>query len=135
MNLSEVLLRYLYERLINIQHGEMIPLSHGKLPVLPRLTTHRNTLYWDKYIKWFLKQKEQQQTQTYSCFPLIVWHREKVLNLHHGRDGDDLLGAAEVSRLQQHLGKHGAERELGHPHPHRVGETPVLIQTCQKHIE
>lgn len=51
MNLSEVLLRYLYERLINIQHGEMIPLSHGKLPVLPRLTTHRNTLYWDKYIK------------------------------------------------------------------------------------
>lgn len=53
VSLSEVLtnsvIGYLYERLINIQHGEMIALSHSKLPALPCLTPHTTTqAYWYK---------------------------------------------------------------------------------------
>ncbi len=59
VNLSEVLtnkvISYLYESLINIQHGEMIALSHSKLPALPRLTPQEHTqqpkLYWYKSIQ------------------------------------------------------------------------------------
>lgn len=66
---------------------------------------------------------------THCCFLLIGQHHKYVLDLHHGSDGDDLFGAAEVSGLEEHLSEHGAEGELGHADPRRLRQTPVLIQT------
>lgn len=66
---------------------------------------------------------------THSCFLLIGRQHQDVLDLHHGSDGADLLGAAAASRLQQHLGKHGAERELCHPQAQGLGQPPVAVHT------
>lgn len=69
---------------------------------------------------------------TYSSFLLIRWHKKYILNLHHCCNGNNLFGAAKVSRLKEHLGKHGAERKLCHPHTHGIGQTAVMIQTWQQ---
>lgn len=69
---------------------------------------------------------------TYSSFLLIRRHNKYILNLHHCCNGNNLFGAAKVSWLQEHLGKHGAERKLRHPHTHGISQTSVMVQTCQQ---
>lgn len=68
----------------------------------------------------------------HSGFLLIRRHDKYILDLHHRCDGDDLFGAAEVSRLEEHLGKHGAERKLCHPEAHGISQTSIIVQTCKQ---
>lgn len=68
-------------------------------------------------------------TLTHRCFLLIGRQHQYILDLHHGSNGADLFGAAAASRLQKHLGKHGAEGELGHPQAQRLGQPAVAIHT------
>lgn len=79
--------------------------------------------FWKPFFSFFF---------TYSSFLLIGRHDKYILNLHHWRDGHNLFGAAKVSWLQEHLGKHGAERKLCHPHTHGISQTAVMVQTCQR---
>lgn len=69
---------------------------------------------------------------TYGSFLLIGRHCKYILNLHHCCYGNNLFGAAKVSWLQEHLGKHGAERKLSHPHTRGISQTAVMVQTCQQ---
>ena len=131
---------YLNECFIHIQHGEVVSLSHCKFPVLSglhgwdsknvlivMLTEHfcqissTTRSFWKPFF-----------FSTYSSFLLIGRHNKYILNLHHCRNGDNLFGAAKVSWLQEHLGKHGAERKLCHPHTHGISQMAVMVQTCQQ---
>ena len=46
---------------------------------------------------------------------LLLGAVEDVLHVEHGHEGEDLVGAAEVDALDEHLGERRLHRELGHP--------------------
>lgn len=52
---------------------------------------------------------------------------EHILHRQHGDNGEDLVGALQVDRHDEHLGKVGLQRELCHPPP-QPGQQPLVIQ-------
>jgi len=61
----------------------------------------------------------------------LLWAVEDGLDGEHGHHGEDLLGAAQVDRRDEHLGQLRLQRKLGHLPP-ESRQQPFLVQRAKR---
>ena len=64
---------------------------------------------------------------------LLGAEEDRISGRDHGTDCDDLVNALVLLRLENGLGEHGIDRELGHPSP-QLRQVSVIVQ-CAEGIE